>query len=47
MKKTILALSAFSLFFLNAGCSATWDGVKEDSKKAWKSTKETIHETTK
>lgn len=29
-----------------AGCANTWEGVKEDSSKAYNSTKETIHEAT-
>lgn len=40
----IFAFSLLMMHFLN-GC-ATWEGVKYDSKKAWKSTKKTIHEAT-
>ncbi|MFT7824263.1 MAG: entericidin EcnAB [Sulfurimonas sp.] len=37
-----------SVFLIGAlsGCSKTWSGVKQDSKKAWSSTKQTIHEAT-
>lgn len=45
MKKVTLILAAIALFSLS-GCSSTWNGVKEDSSNAWKSTKETIHKAT-
>lgn len=45
MKKIFLLLSVLAAIFFSA-CSATWEGVKEDSSKAWESTKETIHEAT-
>ncbi|MEH0688876.1 entericidin EcnAB [Vibrio cholerae] len=35
-----------TLALLLAGCSNTWEGVKEDSSKVWKDTKEAIHEAT-
>ncbi|KGY14181.1 entericidin EcnAB [Vibrio tubiashii] len=43
MKNTLLIIAA-ALFI--AGCSNTWDGVKEDSSKVWNDTKEAIHEAT-
>jgi outer membrane biogenesis lipoprotein LolB len=45
MKKNILFLIVVALLLLS-GCSSTWNGVKEDSSNAWKSTKETIHKAT-
>ncbi|MCD6174053.1 MAG: entericidin EcnAB [Sulfurimonas sp.] len=46
MKKFFSFLAVFSILALSSGCSATWEGVKEDSNKAWNSTKGTIHEAT-
>ncbi|WED22272.1 entericidin EcnAB [Vibrio sp. JC009] len=43
MKLSVIALMA-ALFL--AGCSNTWQGVKDDSSKIWKDTKEAIHEAT-
>lgn len=45
MKKNTLFLIV-SVLLLLSGCSSTWNGVKEDSNDAWKSTKETIHNAT-
>ena len=45
MKKVTLFFIA-SVLLLLSGCSSTWNGVKEDSSNAWKSTKETIHNAT-
>ncbi|MDG3085498.1 membrane lipoprotein lipid attachment site-containing protein [Vibrio hannami] len=42
--KKILLLITTTLFF--AGCSNTWDGVKDDSSKIWNDTKEAVHEAT-
>lgn len=41
-----LPLLAIAVTLVLAGCSNTWEGVKEDSSKAYESTKETIHDTT-
>ena len=41
-----LSLILASLILALAGCSNTWDGVKEDSSKVWKDTKEAIHDAT-
>jgi len=46
MKKFIYFLSVLSVLGLSSGCSATWDGVREDSNEAWDSTKEAIHKAT-
>ncbi|OOE74657.1 entericidin EcnAB [Salinivibrio sp. ML198] len=42
--KLSLLLVITTLFV--AGCSNTWEGVKEDSSKVWEDTKETVHEAT-
>ena len=41
-----LPLLAIAVTLVLAGCSNTWEGVKEDSSKAYENTKETIHEAT-
>jgi hypothetical protein len=46
MKKIILTILAFALMGAFSGCSKTWSGIKTDSKKAWSSTKSTVHEAT-
>ncbi|CCN45294.1 conserved hypothetical protein [Vibrio nigripulchritudo MADA3029] len=43
MKASLITV-VMALFL--GGCAKTWDGVKEDSSKIWKDTKETIHEAT-
>ena len=44
MKKTLLLLATAILIF--TGCSKTWSGVKQDTNKAYKNSKEAIHEAT-
>lgn len=44
MKKSILLTIIFAAIF--AGCSATWEGVKDDSSDAYDATKQAIHEAT-
>lgn len=46
MKKFLILASILSATLYLSGCSATWEGVKEDSSNAWDSTKETVHEAT-
>lgn len=46
MKKIILATSLLGALLLTAGCSSTWEGIKEDSNTAWKKTKKSINEAT-
>lgn len=46
MKNLLLLLITAAFLALTTGCSSTWEGVKKDSKDAWNSTKETIHEAT-
>jgi predicted small secreted protein len=43
MKKLMLLVTA-ALFL--AGCSNTWNGVKDDSSKIWNDTKEAVHKAT-
>jgi starvation-inducible outer membrane lipoprotein len=44
MKKFIVGVCVFGLMFMSSGCSKTWNGVKKDSDKAWKSTKKVVHD---
>lgn len=46
MKKILILTSVLTAILFLSGCSATWEGVKEDSSNAWYSTKETINEMT-
>jgi len=46
MKKVLVVLFAIFLMGAFSGCSKTWSGIKQDSKKAWSSTKQTVHEAT-
>lgn len=46
MKKVLLLASVLTAVAYLSGCSATWEGVKEDSSNAWDSTKEAIHDAT-
>lgn len=45
VKIVTLIFITFGLLFLS-GCSSTWNGVKEDSSRAWNSTKEAINKAT-
>ena len=47
MKKIFLMFIAIlGIAALSSGCSATWEGVKQDSSQAWGATKEGIHNAT-
>ena len=46
MKKFFSFLVISSILALNSGCSATWEGVKEDSGNMYDSTKKAIHNST-
>ena len=46
MQKIMLTVLALGLLGAFSGCSKTWSGIKSDSKKAWSSTKSTVHEAT-
>jgi len=46
MQKLLISLSIILITIVSSGC-ATWDAVKEDSKNAYDSTKEAIHDATK
>lgn len=45
MNKLLVTFCMFVLIVVSSGC-ATWDGIKEDSKNAYDSTKEAIHDAT-
>ena len=45
MNKLLISCSIILLILVSSGC-ATWDGIKEDSKNAYDSTKEAIHDAT-
>lgn len=46
MKKILIVLSVLVGVLVMSGCSGTWEGVKDDSSKAWQNTKEGIHNAT-
>lgn len=46
MKKFFIVLSVIAAVLIVSGCSATWEGVKDDSSRAWQNTKEGIHNAT-
>jgi len=46
MKKIIILFTLIVFAFVSTGC-ATWGAIKEDSSKAWKSTKKAINNATK
>ena len=46
MNRFLVLTSVLTAILFLSGCSATWEGVKEDSSNAWCSTKETINEMT-
>lgn len=41
----VVVLMGFSMIM--AGCTKTWNGVKQDSSKAWDSSKKAVHNATK
>ena len=47
MKKIFIFLSTLVVLALNSGCSATWEGVKEDTGDMLDATRETIHDATR
>jgi len=47
MKKVFIFLSTLVVLALNSGCSATWEGVKEDSSDMVDATREAIHDVTR
>ncbi|RSD30327.1 entericidin EcnAB [Vibrio pectenicida] len=42
-----MKVAFIAMIMLIAGCSNTWQGVKDDSSKVWGDTKQAIHEATK
>ncbi|GLT16853.1 hypothetical protein GCM10007938_06300 [Vibrio zhanjiangensis] len=41
-----MRIAFIALIVFMAGCSNTWQGVKDDSSKVWEDTKQAIHEAT-
>ena len=46
MKKSFVFLSVLFILVFSSGCSATWDGVVDDTSKNLDSTRQAIHEAT-
>ena len=46
MKKISIIVVFVCLNMLMSGCSKTWSGVKQDSSKAWNTSKKAVHEAT-
>ena len=46
MKKTTILAVFMTLSMILSGCSKTWSGVKEDTSKAWNSSKKAVHNAT-
>ena len=46
MKRIFIFLSALVVLALSSGCSATWEGVKEDTSDMMDATREVIHDAT-
>jgi PBP1b-binding outer membrane lipoprotein LpoB len=46
MKKFFILSAVLGAILFTSGCSSTWKGVKEDSSRAWHSTKKSINEAT-
>jgi outer membrane murein-binding lipoprotein Lpp len=42
----IVTLSVILAVLFLSGCSSTWNGIKDDSSRAWNSTKGAIHKAT-
>ena len=42
MKKFLVLTSVLTAILFLSGCSATWEGVKQDSSDAWHATKEVV-----
>ena len=46
MNRILIFLSTLVVFTISSGCSATWDGVVEDTGNMYDATKEAIHDAT-
>jgi len=46
MKKVSMLIAFMLLTMMISGCTKTWNGVKQDSSKAWKTSKKAIHDAT-
>ena len=46
MQKISIMLLLMGLSMIMSGCTKTWNGVKEDSSKAWQTSKKAVHDAT-
>ncbi len=46
MQKVGMVVIFIGLSMIMSGCTRTWNGVKQDSSKAWDSSKKAVHNAT-
>lgn len=46
MKKLSIVVMFIVLSMIMSGCTKTWSGVKQDTSKAWNTSKKAVHEAT-
>ncbi len=46
MQKISIVLLLMGLSMIVSGCTKTWNGVKQDSSKAWQTSKKAVHDAT-
>ncbi len=46
MKRISILIVFMTLSMIMSGCSKTWSGVKQDTSKAWDTSKKAVHEAT-
>jgi hypothetical protein len=46
MNKITILVLLMTFGMIMSGCSKTWNGIKQDTGKAWDSSKKVIHEAT-
>ncbi|WP_373033142.1 entericidin EcnAB [Sulfurovum sp.] len=46
MQKISIVLLLMGLSMIVSGCTKTWNGVKQDSSKAWETSKKAVHDAT-
>ena len=46
MKKISILVVLMTLSMIMSGCTKTWSGIKQDTSKAWDTSKKAIHEAT-
>ena len=46
MQKISIMLLLMGLSMIVSGCTKTWNGVKQDSSKAWETSKKAVHDAT-